>query len=55
MDFIFITLKSYSISLVVEKIAKMFDQNTSVITAYNGIPWWYFYNTNGEFNNYKIK
>ena len=55
MDFIFITLKAYSITGVVKEIAKMFDENTSVITAYNGIPWWYFFNTGGQFNNYRIK
>jgi len=55
MDFIFITLKAYSIPGVVKEIAEMFDENTSVITAYNGIPWWYFFNTVGPFNNYRIK
>ncbi len=55
MDFIFITLKAYSIPEIVRDIAKMFDKNTSVITAYNGIPWWYFFNVNGKFNNYRIK
>ena len=55
MDFIFITLKAYSISGIVKEIAKMFDENTSVITAYNGIPWWYFFNDGGKFNNYRIK
>ena len=55
MDFIFITLKAYSISGIVKEIAKMFDENTSVITAYNGIPWWYFFNEGGKFNNYRIK
>ena len=55
MDFIFITLKAYSIPGIVKEIAKMFDENTSVITAYNGIPWWYFFNDGGQFNNYRIK
>ncbi len=55
MDFIFITLKAYSIPGIVKEIAKMFDDNTSVITAYNGIPWWYFFNDGGQFNNYRIK
>ena len=54
MDFIFITLKAYSIPLLVEEITEMFNENTSVITAYNGIPWWYFYNIGGKFNNYRI-
>jgi 2-dehydropantoate 2-reductase len=55
MDFIFITLKAYSITGMAKEIAKLFDENTSVITAYNGIPWWYFFNTGGQFNNYRIK
>ena len=54
MDFIFITLKAYSIPGIVKEITKMFDKNTSVITAYNGIPWWYFFNIHGRFKNYKI-
>ena len=55
MDFIFITLKAYSITGMAKEIAKLFDENTSVITAYNGIPWWYFFNNGGQLNNYRIK
>jgi len=55
MDFIFITLKAYSITGMAKAITKMFDENTSVITAYNGMPWWYFYNIDGQLNNYRIK
>ena len=55
MDFIFITLKAYSIPGVVKEIVEMFHEDTSVITAYNGIPWWYFFNIDGQYNNYRIK
>ena len=55
MDYIFITLKAYSINKLVNEISSMFKDNTTVVTAYNGIPWWYFYNIDGKFNNYKIK
>ena len=55
MDFIFITLKAYSINGLVEEISTMFDENTSVISAYNGIPWWYFFDAEGQFKNYRIK
>ena len=55
MDFIFITLKAYSIPGVVKEIVDMFHEETSVITAYNGIPWWYFFNIDGQYNNYRIK
>ena len=55
MDFIFITLKAYSINGLVEEISTMFDENTSVISSYNGIPWWYFFDAEGQFKNYRIK
>ena len=55
MDFIFITLKAYSIPGMVKEIVKMFKKNTSVITAYNGMPWWYFFNYGGSLNNYQIQ
>ena len=55
MDFIFITLKAYSIPGMVKEIVKMFKKNTSVITAYNGMPWWYFFNYGGRLNNYQIQ
>ena len=55
MDFIFITLKAYSIPGMVKEIIKMFKKNTSIITAYNGMPWWYFFNYGGRLNNYQIQ
>ena len=55
MDYIFITLKTYSIPGLVNEISTMFKENTAVITAYNGIPWWYFFNIEGPFKNYRIK
>ena len=55
MDYIFITLKAYSIPGLVNEISTMFKENTAVITAYNGIPWWYFFNIEGSFKNYRIK
>ena len=55
MDFIFITLKAYSINGLVKEISTMFDENTSVISAYNGIPWWYFFGAEGQFKKYRIK
>lgn len=55
MDYIFITLKAYSINGLAKKISTMFHENTSVISAYNGIPWWYFFSIEGQFKNYRIK
>ena len=42
-DVVFVTLKAYSIPSVVEAIAPLLADHTSVVTAVNGIPWWYLY------------
>jgi 2-dehydropantoate 2-reductase len=41
-EVVFITLKAHSISAVAEKLGAALDQGASVVSANNGIPWWYF-------------
>jgi 2-dehydropantoate 2-reductase len=33
----------------------MLDDTTTVVTAVNGIPWWYFFKLPGEFENHKLE
>ena len=42
-DYVFISVKSYSLNEIIQNINHLFDKNTTVITGINGIPWWYFY------------
>src|SRR6185369_14217136 len=48
VDVVLLTLKSHSITGIAARLAPMIGPDTSVISAQNGIPWWYFYRNGGE-------
>ena len=48
-DLIFVTLKAHSIPQVVTQIKHLMHKASVVITAVNGIPWWFFYKLGDEF------
>ena len=54
-DFVIVTLKGPSAVAVAEKMAPLLGPDTAVVTASNGIPWWYFYNLDGPLRDYKLK
>ncbi len=42
-DYIFISVKAHAISNIVETIQSLIGKNTTIISAVNGLPWWYFH------------
>ena len=48
VDVVFLTLKAHSLTEMAPRIAPLLGTDTSVVSAQNGIPWWYFYNHGGE-------
>jgi 2-dehydropantoate 2-reductase len=54
-DYVFITLKAPSVPDIVEKLQPLLGPNTAVVTAVNGIPWWYFYQLEGPWQNHRLK
>ena len=46
-DYVILTLKSHSVPAVVDKMAPLLGPGTAVVTAQNGIPWWYFFKLPG--------
>jgi 2-dehydropantoate 2-reductase len=42
-DFVIICLKAHSITSVIEAIQPLLASHTRIVTAVNGIPYWYFY------------
>ena len=45
-DYIFISIKAHAISNIVVSLKNIIGENTSIISAVNGLPWWYFYKAN---------
>ncbi|WP_127115817.1 ketopantoate reductase family protein [Shimia sediminis] len=42
-DYVIICLKAHSISNVVDGFAPLLGENTAIVSAVNGLPWWYFH------------
>ena len=42
-DVVIITLKAHSVLPIVDRIRRLLGPRTSIVTAQNGILWWYFY------------
>jgi len=42
VDFLFLTVKAHSLPAVVPRLAALLGPDTAVVSAQNGIPWWYF-------------
>ena len=53
-DYVIITLKAHSFPAVVDSLQALFDDDTALVTAVNGIPWWYFYQLDGAYENHKL-
>jgi 2-dehydropantoate 2-reductase len=54
-DYVIITLKAHSFPGIVDSLQHLFDDNTAVVTGVNGIPWWYFYQLEGPYENHKLE
>ena len=48
-DCVFVSLKAHAIPGVVDAMRPLLSNDTSVVTAVNGIPYWYFYKHGGAY------
>jgi 2-dehydropantoate 2-reductase len=53
-DYVIIGLKSHQAWETADDMAPLLGPNTSVVTAQNGVPWWYFYGLEGAFANRRL-
>jgi 2-dehydropantoate 2-reductase len=54
-DFVVVALKSHQAWEVAEQMQSLFGPDTAVVTAQNGIPWWYFYGLEGPYANRQLE
>lgn len=47
-DYVLLTLKAHSLPPAVESLKPLLGPETAVVTAMNGIPWWYFHRIGGD-------
>jgi 2-dehydropantoate 2-reductase len=48
-DYVIIALKAHSVPNVVDAMQPLLGNDTSVVTAVNGVPYWYFYKFGGTY------
>ncbi len=54
-DYVIIALKSHQAWEAAEAIKPLLGPNTAVVTAQNGIPWWYFHGFEGQYANLQLQ
>jgi 2-dehydropantoate 2-reductase len=50
-DYVIIALKSHQAWEAAEQMEPLLGPETAVVTAQNGLPWWYFYGVEGQYAN----
>lgn len=54
-DYVIVTLKAPAALKAVDDLAALLDDRTAVVTAVNGMPWWYFYKCPGPYENQRVR
>jgi 2-dehydropantoate 2-reductase len=54
-DMVICALKAHQAFECAESFAPLLKQDTAVLTAMNGIPWWYFYKSGGRFEGQSLE
>ena len=50
-DYVFVSLKAHSTPAIVDAMQPLLGPETAVVTAVNGIPWWYFHCLEGPWRD----
>ena len=53
-DFVIVTLKAHSAPGVVDAMQPLLGPETAVVTAQNGVPWWYFHGVGGPWEGLRL-
>ena len=53
-DYVFVTLKAPALAAAAPAVARMMGPETALVTALNGIPYWYFHAFDGPFRDRRV-
>lgn len=54
-DYVIVTLKTHAVAPIVDKMVPLLGPGTALVTAQNGVPWWYFYKLHGTWENQRLE
>lgn len=53
-DYVILALKAHAVPAALDAIAPLLGPDTAVVTAQNGVPWWYFFDAGGRLEGRRI-
>ncbi len=54
-DTVILALKAHSVTGVLDSMKLLIGPDTAIVTAQNGVPWWYFYKHGGKHEGHRVK
>jgi len=54
-DAVIVTLKAHSLAGAARQMQPLLGPETAIVSAVNGIPWWYFYKFGGQFDGRRVE
>ena len=54
-DYVFLTLKAHAIAGIASRVVPLLGPETAIVTAQNGVPWWYFHKLAGPWEGRRIE
>ena len=55
VDVVLLTLKAHSLPAMAPRLVPLIGRQTSIVSAQNGIPWWYFYRHGGPWEGTRLE
>ncbi len=55
VDVVLLTVKAHSLTELAPRLAPLLGPETSIVSAQNGIPWWYFYRHGGDWEGARLE
>ena len=55
VDYVFLTVKAHGLTEVAPRLEPLFKSDTAVVSAQNGIPWWYFQRHGGSWDGTQLE
>ncbi len=53
-DFVIVALKANAVPAIAEKLLPLLKEDTGIVMAVNGVPWWYFYGQEGPHKDARL-
>ena len=55
VDYVFLTVKAHGLTEVAPRLEPLLQPDTAVVSAQNGIPWWYFQRHGGQWDGTQLE